>query len=245
MPATRRKRAPKKPLPKRHRLPDIPVTVAVHEARLLADSTRRYRERFARLPDFDLGLLDGLPQLAAALDERERAWVLSRNDLARAPRAPLRTQAARLRSEMVRSARYLLRAQPEALAGIGRKRNLASLAQDLNGLARIVKKHAAKFAGDPVLPADVVEVARKLAGELCKVPGSHPARIASEARNEAYWALAHAVAEVRAAARYLFRNQPAVLAEMTSGYQGDKQKRRRARRRSAAPAAEKEPGAKG
>ena len=239
MPAAKPKQSTEKD--PRFRLPPMPVATAVHEARLLFDAATVHRARFAVLPEV-VAFIDAVPALADALEELEVNWIAAKAKLAVRPVRIVRMEAYRLRRNFVRAARYLLRKKPKELRAVGRikmTRNAPELHGDLLRVETLATKHGALFASDPLLPADVATTAKSLAAEFVESVQARPDTNARTSRNQAFWQLAEAVAEVRAAARYLFRNEPKILATFVSGYTSRKHRSSRRKRRAASPASSK------
>nr|MCU0687893.1 hypothetical protein [Polyangiaceae bacterium] len=109
--------------------------------------------------------------------------------------------------------------------------------QDLDDLAEFLEANAATFALDRRLPKKAPERARKLAGELRQIELDDGG--AMRARNLAASALDFVVGEVRAAARYLFADEPRTLAPFLSRYEA--LRKSRARRKGKGPSSAPSP----
>lgn len=207
-------------------LPDMPVPTAIHEARLLFDALSERRERFAGLSGI-LDLIDALPGLATALEESERARVATSREVERGSVRIPRQEALRFRANFLRAARFLLRNDDKARKALGRlakSHALPFLAGDMRRIAALAEEHSALFAAAHAgLPADLPAQARLLAKQLVRVPD----RTTLERRNEAFRQLDRAVRELRAAGRFVLRNDPEALARIASGYRTEKNRRRR------------------
>ncbi|MGI5865278.1 MAG: hypothetical protein ACOX6T_24935 [Myxococcales bacterium] len=151
-----------------------------------------------------------------------------------------RQEALRFRAEFTRVARFLLRHDDEALKELGRyakRRTLASLHQELGHIASLAEEHLAVFAAAQTgLPADLPAHARLLAMNLIRTPD----HTTLERRNEAFRQLDRAVRELRAAGRFVLRNDPEALARIASGYRSEKNRRRRIKLRKKRAAGRKD-----
>ena len=140
--------------------------------------------------------------------------------------------------------RYLLRKDPKAQARldqIAEGEGLADLIQDLKDLADFAVANAKVLAAAPRLPKDAVAQARTLAASLTDGVDSAGANDAQARRNQVYAVLASAVDEVRAGARFLFHDEPKLLAPMLSHYSADR--KRSLRGRGQTPRGPNAPGA--
>ncbi len=211
--------------------PNKPVKIALLEAERLNAGVSKYKKVLVTLPGFRAADLTLLPELVKALEGTERSW--SRTKLAQgsASLVGLRKEAEAWRRQAMAAARYLLRRDERAMLEIERiaeGEGLADLVQDLDDLAVLIEHHAATFAAMPE-PLDVAE-ARRLSKALRKGRDDSDTMASLENRNRAFWALEDAVDEIRAALRFVLRDDPKKLAPLLSRYQAD----RRAKRRRAA-----------
>ncbi|HEU4409920.1 MAG TPA: hypothetical protein VFS43_31995, partial [Polyangiaceae bacterium] len=213
--------------------PGLPVRVLLLEAEQVRKAAQAHRATLEALPGFAPRYLRDLPGLIEHLAEAEQAWGSQRYAKARGSRGALRKEAEGLRSAIRNAGRYLLRrdagAQAE-LARIAEGGGLADLVQDLDDLADFVEAHAGAFAFDRRLPKDTPRRARELAAELRATDRDDGGAI--RARNLAAAALEFVLAEVRAAARYLFADAPRKLAPFLGRYETLRKQRLRARRKA-------------
>lgn len=191
--------------------PTMPVGQALLEAERVYREAKGERGSFKKLPGFDIDDLDYLRDLLVALDDAEDAWRKHRLDRRSDPNTEARREAEDLRASAISSGRYLLRHDPRAQAEldfIAEGEGLADLIQDLRDLNRFITAHSDAYAGDLHLPEGAAARMLELATTLMASADNDQSRAALALRNRCYHALQHAVSEVRAAARYLFRGKP-------------------------------------
>ncbi|HEU4408352.1 MAG TPA: hypothetical protein VFS43_24020 [Polyangiaceae bacterium] len=208
------------------------MRVLLLEAERLRKAAEAYAAQLKKLPGFVADHLRDLPALIEHLSDAERAWGRARFAKTQSSRGALRKEAEELRSAVMNAGRYLLRRDAAAQAELDRiseGEGLADLVQDLDDLADFVEAHAAVFALDRRLPEQAPERARKLADELRQIDLDDGGSM--RARNLAAAALDFVLGEVRAAARYLFADEPRVLAPFLSRYETLRSRRARARRK--------------
>jgi hypothetical protein len=213
--------------------PSLPVRVMLLEAERLRKAAEAYAAQLKKLPGFGAEYLRDLPALIEHLAEAETSWGRARFAKTQSSRGALRKEAEGLRSAVMNAGRYLLRRDAEAqaeLARIDEGEGLADLVQDLDDLADFVEAHASVFALDRRLPKKAPERARQLAAELREVDLDDGGSM--RVRNLAASALDFVLGEVRAAARYLFADEPRILAPFLSRYEALRASRSRARRKA-------------
>lgn len=201
--------------------PTVPIPQILLEAERVYREAKRAKSDFAKLAGFDVDDLEGLRELAAALDDAEAEWKRHRLDKKASTLGAERREAEDLRATAIASGRYLLRHDPRAqsdLDQIQEGEGLADLIQDLRDLHRFIAAHGDAFAHDQYLPEGAAQRLVLLADQLAAGADSDASDLAQSERNRRYWVLAHALSEVRAAARYLFRNKPKKLDLFVSGH---------------------------
>jgi hypothetical protein len=209
------------PAETRDTLPFRPIPVASYEAKMLYDAASPHVDLFTRLPDFDRVLFDAMPQINQRMIESDRSYKAARDEKTASSLRPVREEAESFRSNFVSAGRYLLRKDDGAQRRIDRiveGDGIADLVADLEEIAAFAADYADKLALDSKLPKDVPAQARSFADRLAKVQDTTAANEALARRNQLYWLLDEAVREVRAAARYVFRDDPKKLAPMLSQY---------------------------
>lgn len=211
--------------------PPLPADVLIAEAKVCSKEALRHELLFAALQDFDRRCVVQLPHLIASFESAQRAWDQARMvRSAGKNRAATRQQADQLRTELVASARYLLRRNPGAqleLDRITQGDGLPDLVADLRDLALLGKQHAAVFAKAPGFPKDAFTQCTQLADALEETTDAEPALQAREHRNRVGAVLDQWLTEVRDAARYVFRKDPARLRPFLSSYIARKMARSR------------------
>jgi hypothetical protein len=216
--------------------PPRSVLTILGESHRLAALLLPLRDRFATLPDFDMAVIDKLPELIARAQTAEVTWEGARIERRQLSLHKTRNQASSLRYALVAIARHEC-PEDSRLAGvrnIEKRRRIENLVCDLRRLTEIVEDHREAFAGHATLPEEPAKVARQLADTL--VTGDYnPERYkAHYERNTAFALLAMVVEEARSAGLYLFRHDPFMLDRLS-----DQARRKQRRKRSRAEQAEK------
>jgi hypothetical protein len=205
--------------------PGLPVATALAEAEEIAAAAARHDARL-RTVAFDHDLLAALPGRIAALREAEARWRIVRSR--RAPRelARLRGEALELKRDVLAAARFLLREDASARSDLdtfAEGDSLAELVDDLHRLAAFVRHHEERLAlldypfGAEGVAGRADELALALSREASQERVDEAAAEALAHRNRVYVLLDEAVREVRAAARYALRRDPAALAAFRGG----------------------------
>lgn len=203
--------------------PSMPVRTAQLEGQRLWTTAKPMRAKFAALEDFDVEAFDSIPHLLTALGEAETDWQRKRIAKQQKSLVALRKQAEESRRKVMAAGRYRLRKNAAAqleLDRIDEGEGLADLIQDLNDLADFIGSHMDVMTRDKNIteatPGQLRETAQALnEGE----DDSEPALEALEHRNKVFVALDEALREVRAAAGYLYTDDPKRLQPYRSQYE--------------------------
>lgn len=201
--------------------PTQPVDVTVAELTRLFTLAKPQRARLVQLPGFEARWLDEAPAYIDVLAESETVWSDARS-ASRAGISPRRVvEAEALKDDAFASARYVLRKDPvvqQGLDEIAQGTGVADLAADLASLATLVASRPQEFAADTVLPVDFVQRARALSVELATGIDPTTAAEAQERRNRAFWVAEEASRELREALKFIWRKQPAKIAQLGASY---------------------------
>jgi hypothetical protein len=223
------------PVEFRFKTPDKPIAVALVEGQTLFDKTASKRDGLARLPDFQIDNYDAIPILCEALNKQERDWQALRN---RSVAGPACGEAASFRSYFLSSAEYLLRKNDDAMAALARIKEgegIDDLVVDLDDIGALAStpEYAAKLALDSKLPQDIPGHAKALAEKMIKAKDNSESLEAIAMRNQLFWLLDEVVEEVRAGANFLLRDEPRLLAEISSRYEARRKRLARAKAKKA------------
>jgi hypothetical protein len=216
--------------------PIVPVKVALLEAQRCWEAGQDAKAQLVKLKSFDMVHWTDLPARIDALAKAERAWQQTRH----APKeaggvGAQRKEAEALRSAVMGALRYLLRKDPKVMAELDRIAEgdgLADLIGDLEDLLALLEQHPGVVDGAIGVPDDAPSRLAELAGLLKKRSSTVEATALQERRNGLFILVEESVAELRAAARYLFQKDPKRLAPFLSQHEAER--RRRARKKPAA-----------
>lgn len=222
------------------KVPSMPVRTAQFEGERLWATAKGSRAKFVALEDFDVEAFDAIPHLLTALGEAETDWQRKRIAKQQKSLVALRKEAEEARRKVMVVGRYRLRKNASAqleLDRIAEGDGLPDLIQDLLDLADFIGSNMDVMTRDKNIteatPGQLRETAQALnEGE----DDSEPALKALEHRNKVFVALDVALREVRAAAGYLYADDPKRLHPYRSQYE--------ARQRSAQRQAKKAQGKK-
>ncbi|MCS6898235.1 MAG: hypothetical protein RMJ98_00675 [Myxococcales bacterium] len=218
--ASAKKKAPEVELGEGYADPiDIPVADLCQEARELEVIVAKMGTKLVESSRLDPELCAALKPRRKLLEEREQEWLAHRLSSS-SGRKEMIQKAERLKKDIIAALRYFLH-QDEAvqarvdniLPGTG----LADLIDDLQKLATLLRENAAALARAD-LPKDAATRAEELAQTLGhdevvrSLVTSEESRRLQDRRNRAFWYLREAMDEIRAAGRYVFRNDPRRLA---------------------------------
>lgn len=216
----------------------MPVKNALLEAGRVLAAAKRARKVLEGLPTFDVATIDHLKGRIDLVESTEKAWNAARFAKAERKLGDARKEGEAVRADIMRAARFVTRHDADAqdeLDHIDEGEGLADLVADLADLASFVEARAELFANLPGFDAGAAAEARRLAAELTAGVDNEEAAAALDARNRALVLLEAAVAEIRAAAAFVFRNKPAKAAEFASRYHAERMIRRRAKAPKPAP----------
>ena len=160
-----------------------------------------------------------IAELATRLEaarEAEAQWALERKGPGRSRYQQILTEARQLRRELLTAARYHLRHNRSArarVASVGRRKDVATLVQDLYSLGDLLRSKSDAFAADTTLDPEQAasraeRAAQALSRALSEVRDNRLAIAALSTRNRAFTLLSASVRELRAAGRYAFRHDP-------------------------------------
>jgi hypothetical protein len=220
--------------------PDVPPAVVVQEAfnlvALLADPSVRTRLLSKGLP---AAVIDGLGPAAGALSTAQAQWMAARDPHKSEAQAALELRAYELRTRLSSACRFHLRNQRKALSTldvIAEGEGTADLIQDLHDLAELITQNVTHFAADTTFDAaERAATASSLASELrlavsaATVTSDQAA--AKDLRDRAYSHLDDVLANLRAAGRYAYEDDPATQTKFSSAYL----RRRRQRNKKVTP----------
>lgn len=221
--------------------PVYPPHHLVGEANALYEVGNRYRTALAAV-NLDLSLIDDLPVRAQALAGAQAARALVPDTKRTAEEVAAEDDAAKARDDVYAAGRYATRGIAEAqsaLDKISEGTGYDDLIQDLKDLGFFTEKYSKEMTA---IGVNVPEESKRLLGlarKFEKILAERRALTAAEQastdlRNRAATHLFGAMATIRAAGTYAFRNDPRVLPLFRSAY-------RRRRRTGAGGTAEDTP----
>jgi hypothetical protein len=196
---------------------DRPVEVLLAEARDLERVVKKFAGRLHARSLLDPAVTGSLARRRKHLEDAEDAWAAHRGFLFAVAHDEPRAEAEQLKSDAIAALRYFVADDAETqrrLDSIAPGVGLADLIQDLRRLSNLLEMHADRLARAD-LPRDAAVHARTLADRLqasgTEIVGDPTGMELMALRNRAFWWLRDALDEVRAAARYVFRNEPEPL----------------------------------
>lgn len=198
---------------------DCPVADLCHESRELEAVVAQMGEKIVAGSRLDAALCEALKPRRKLLEGTEQDWLAHRLSQSSSDRKDAQKKAEQLKKDLIAALRYFLHHDPavqarvdDIIPGTG----LADLIDDLSKLATLARENAASLRRAD-LPADAADQADLLAARLGddeaarSVVASDEGRNLMDLRNRAFWHLREAMDEIRAAGRYVFRNDPARL----------------------------------
>lgn len=210
--------------------PSMPVSVAVFEASRLWAAASKSRAKFVALEDFPAASFDAIPHLIEALATAEKDWQRLRHAMKLKSLVALRKEAEALRRVVMVAGRYLLRKSAAAqleLDRIQEGEGLADLIQDLSDLADLIDANMSVMTRDKNITAATPGQLREMAKTLGEGEDSDAALQAQGHRNTVFAALDAAIDEVRAAAGYLYADDPKRLLPYRSQYEATLRRQQR------------------
>ena len=208
--------------------PGLPTDTLFLEGEQTIEAYGKARPKFAKVPTINLMLTDAAKPLLAHAKESETAWSSVRFVKQKGEnRALTRKSAETHRNNVVRTSRFLFRNDKKKLAEferIAEGQGLADLIRDHEELAIIAGSNADVYAQAPKL-GDIVEQSRAHAAALKTKRDDTEAQDLHQARNGAVVALELALAEIRAAARFLYDDNLAAMAPYLSTYPGTRRRK--------------------
>jgi len=205
--------------------PVFPPANMVGEANALYLVADRHRAQLTKL-GLDAKLIDDLPLRAQALAGAQAARALVPDTKRSSEELAAEEEAYVLRQDLMAAGRFALRADAQAqstLDAINEGTGFDDLIQDLKALALFCDNYATQLKSVGVeLPAQskkAVDLAARFEAHLAeRRTASDEERAATDLRNRAATHLWNAMAEIRAAGVYAFRNDPSVLPLFRSAY---------------------------
>ena len=204
--------------------PSMPVRVALLEASRLWAAASKVRAKFVALAEFPAEAFDAIPHLNTALEDAEKEWQRLRQAMKLKSLVVVRKEAEAQRRIVMVAGRYLLRKSSVAqleLDRIQEGEGLADLIQDLDDLADLVGSNMDVMTRDKRITEATPGQLRAMAQTLKDGEDSEAALKAQEHRNTVFAALYAALREVRAAAGYLYADDPKRLLAYRSQYEAN------------------------
>lgn len=200
---------------------DYPVAVVEAEAGELERAWGKYGARLVAGSRLTSKQGEALAGQRATLATAEAVWADHRTLLLSPGLRALRDEAERSKRELLAALGYFCGDDAhvaERLTAIRHGAGLPDLLQDLGQLAVLADEHAAALKKAD-LPQGTVAKTTARARELCAQLDAHASERAIDdegpramaLRNRAYWQLRATMDAIRAAGRYVFRDQPGML----------------------------------
>ena len=218
----------------RVRMPSLPVAVLHDESAAVLTWLAQGAMDALIAVGLPLDALTDAQHALSASREAQAAWRALRRGASRAAH-PV-GDARALRADLAAAIRWNLRADRSALATLRaliRGESQAEMVASLDGLARLLEQHAARFDADATTDpmaraAEARAAAAALAQHVSAVSADDRKRAARDLRDRAVCHLDRQMARLRAAGEFAFRERPEDLQRLRSPY------RRRLRLRHAA-----------
>ncbi len=208
--------------------PGLPTATLFHEGGQAIAAYAAGRSKFTKVPTFNLVLADAALGLLAHAKEADTAWSSVRFVKQKGEnRALTRKDAEAYRSALIRTSRFLFRNDKKKLAEIERiaeGQGIADLIRDHEEFAVFAADNADLYAQAPKL-GDIVAQCTAHAAALKERRDDTAAQDLHQARNRAVVALELALAEIRAAAKFLYEGDVAALAPYLATYPGSRRRK--------------------
>ena len=208
--------------------PGLPTATLFHEGGQAIEAYGKSRSKFAKVPTINVELTDAAKALLAHAKEADTAWSSVRFVKQKGENRALTRKAAEdYRSEVIRTSRFLFRNDKSKLAEIERiaqGEGLADLIRDHEELAVLATDNADVYAQAPKL-GDIPAQCSAHAAALKEKRDDTTAQELHQARNRAVVALELALAEIRAAARFLYEGDVAAMAPYLATYPGSRRRK--------------------
>lgn len=198
--------------------PDIAVKNLVQEARELGAKFVKLEETIVARSELSRGTGAELTKRLGRLETAESAWLTLRERATPGELTKLRVVAEGYKRAAFASLRYFCREDNDVqvrLDAIAEGSGDADLIDDLRRLAELLLANAKKVAKADLpkgAPSLLGSAADALAHAIAERAATADAAAAMELRNRALWSLRSLMDDIRAAGRYVFRDQPPMLA---------------------------------
>jgi hypothetical protein len=196
--------------------PTFSVASLLDEARELDVTTKKLGAELVKGTRLDKNIRSELAARRALLDAAETEWIEARERSTPRNVVKLRAAAEKLKREAFAALRYFASDDPSTqvrLDEIAEGSGDVDLIDDVQKLSDLVGRHASSFSSTVPknLGAQLAEAGRSLADATAERAVNTEAAVAGDLRNRAYWHLRDLMDEIRAAGRYVFRNEPKIL----------------------------------
>lgn len=172
-------------------------------------------------------MIEELPKRTDACREAQAIWNSNKNSPNEAQRQwkLLAPQAIEFRAELLKTMRYAFRREPNllrAVSAITKGNGYSDLIQDLNDIAFLGRQHI-DLLNQISFNTSLIDVAATKSDELAELwakakIGKDNQTEFKQNRNKTFWHLNELVSEIRAAGKYVFRNDKNRLKGYTSTF---------------------------
>ena len=195
------------------------IAEVLQEARALEALVARYGKKLRAGSRLDARTMTSLGERRALLEVAEKTWLTEHLSLASRAVRKTRAEAELFKRDVIAALRYFV-ADDEALQrridAIPLGTAMPGLCDDLKNLAPVLVGVGAalkKAALPKNAAAKCIALSEALAPAAAEMATDVPADHLRLLRNRAYWYLRQAMDAIRAAGRYVFRNEPALLVQ--------------------------------